>query len=141
MLRGRVCSLAEPGGDFLILEARCFSWVELGDREADPRQGGYECLLDRDLVATAGAPEATKDALVVDEGAQTDPAPVQAPQPPPPARTMPQRIARLEEDVHEIRVALGEQREVMDAMARDFSRFTVWAARGISQLLDSARAT
>ncbi|GJR87213.1 hypothetical protein Tco_0211224 [Tanacetum coccineum] len=93
------------------------------------------------FVATAGAPEATKDALVVDEGAQTDPAPVQAPQPPPPARTMPQRIARLEEDVHEIRVALGEQREVMDAMARDFSRFTVWAARGISQLLDSARAT
>ncbi|GJS10943.1 hypothetical protein Tco_0367739 [Tanacetum coccineum] len=29
----------------------------------------------------------------------------------------------------------------MDAMAKDLSRFTVWAAGGISQLLDSARAT
>ncbi|GJZ28541.1 hypothetical protein Tco_0573188 [Tanacetum coccineum] len=38
-------------------------------------------------------------------------------------------------------VSLGEQREVVDAMARDFSRFTVWAAEGISQLLDSAGAT
>nr|GEZ63122.1 hypothetical protein [Tanacetum cinerariifolium] len=37
--------------------------------------------------------------------------------------------------------ALGKQHEVMDAMARDFSRFTVWAAGGISQLLDSAGAT
>ncbi|GJZ48001.1 hypothetical protein Tco_0601833 [Tanacetum coccineum] len=31
--------------------------------------------------------------------------------------------------------------EVMDAMARDLSRFTMWAAGGISQLLDSAGAT
>ncbi|GKE80814.1 hypothetical protein Tco_1550814 [Tanacetum coccineum] len=89
-------------------------------------------------VAMAGAPE---DAPIVDVGAQADPAPVQALQPPPPARTMTKRIARLKEDVHEIRVALGEQHEVMDAMARNFSRFTVWAARGISQLLDSAGAT
>ncbi|GJZ00731.1 hypothetical protein Tco_0518160 [Tanacetum coccineum] len=76
-------------------------------------------------VVAAGAPEAAKDAPVIDEGTQDDPIPVQAPQPPPPARTMPKRMARLEEDMHEIRVALGEQREVMDAMARDFSRFTV----------------
>ncbi|GJT67835.1 hypothetical protein Tco_1019315 [Tanacetum coccineum] len=47
------------------------------------------------------------------------PAPVQAPPPPPTAtRTMPQRMARLEEDVHEIRGALAEQREVIGAMAR-----------------------
>ncbi|GJR29250.1 hypothetical protein Tco_1105482 [Tanacetum coccineum] len=45
------------------------------------------------------------------------------------------------EEVHEIQGALGEQREVMDVMARDLSRFTVWAAGGISQLLDSAGAT
>ncbi|GKE01064.1 hypothetical protein Tco_1389047 [Tanacetum coccineum] len=32
-------------------------------------------------------------------------------------------------------------REVMDAMARDLSRFTVWAAGGISQQLDSIGAT
>ncbi|GJZ51928.1 hypothetical protein Tco_0606443 [Tanacetum coccineum] len=70
--------------------------------------------------------------------------PVQAPQPPPivapVVRTMPQRMARLEEEVHEIRESLAEQREVMDAMARDFSRFTVWAASGILQLLDASRA-
>ncbi|GKE84769.1 hypothetical protein Tco_1558511, partial [Tanacetum coccineum] len=55
------------------------------------------------------------DTPIVDEGDQAVPAPVQAPQqlpPPPPAsaRTMPQRMARLEEDVHEIRRALTEQR-------------------------------
>ncbi|GJY04610.1 hypothetical protein Tco_0370550 [Tanacetum coccineum] len=49
--------------------------------------------------------------------------------------------ARVEEEVHEIRGALGEQREVMDAMARDLSRFTVWATGGISQLLDYVGAT
>ncbi|GJY01286.1 hypothetical protein Tco_0359438 [Tanacetum coccineum] len=49
--------------------------------------------------------------------------------------------ARVEEEVHEIRGALGEQREVIDAMARDLSRFTVWATGGISQLLDSVGAT
>nr|GEV65833.1 hypothetical protein [Tanacetum cinerariifolium] len=46
--------------------------------------------------ATASTPGATKDALVVDEGAQANLAHVQEPQPPPPAlRTMKQRIARL----------------------------------------------
>ncbi|GKC46769.1 hypothetical protein Tco_1064491, partial [Tanacetum coccineum] len=67
-----------------------------------------------------------------------------APQPPPaarPSRTMAQRLARVEEEVHEIRGALGEQHEVMDIMARDLSRFTVWAAEGISQLLNYAGAT
>nr|GFB85713.1 hypothetical protein [Tanacetum cinerariifolium] len=44
-------------------------------------------------VAAAGPPEVDKDAPIVDEGAQADPAPVQAPRPPPPppaaGRTMP----------------------------------------------------
>ncbi|GKF77230.1 hypothetical protein Tco_0229700, partial [Tanacetum coccineum] len=47
---------------------------------------------ERQQVAAAGAPKVAKDALVVDEGA-ADPAPIQAPQPPPPplaaGRTMP----------------------------------------------------
>nr|GFB99166.1 hypothetical protein [Tanacetum cinerariifolium] len=47
-----------------------------------------------------------------------------------PAQTMAQRLARLEEEVHEIRGALDEQRQMMDTMARDLSRFTVWAAGG-----------
>ncbi|GKE32321.1 hypothetical protein Tco_1451643, partial [Tanacetum coccineum] len=49
--------------------------------------------LGRQHVATTGSPKAAKDALVVDEGAQADPTPIQAPQPPPPppaaGRTMP----------------------------------------------------
>ncbi|GJT33476.1 hypothetical protein Tco_0923895 [Tanacetum coccineum] len=77
-----------------------------------------------ELVVTAGAPEATEDALIADEGALGVPAPVQAPQPPHlaggPARTMAQRLARVEEDVHEIRGALSEQRGVLDIIARDF---------------------
>ncbi|GKF70955.1 hypothetical protein Tco_0204012 [Tanacetum coccineum] len=79
--------------------------------------------------AAAGALGVAQDALIVDEGGQAYPAPVQAPLPPPlaPARTMPQRMARLEEDVHEIRGALIEQREVIDAMAHDYSRFSTWA--------------
>ncbi|GKD60128.1 hypothetical protein Tco_1297637 [Tanacetum coccineum] len=92
--------------------------------------------------ATAGAPRAVEDAPTVDEGDQAFLAPVQAPLPPPAAaKTMPQRMDRLEEDVHKIRGALAEQREVIGAMAKDFSRFTVWAASGIVQLLDSARVT
>ncbi|GJV15133.1 hypothetical protein Tco_1360456 [Tanacetum coccineum] len=51
------------------------------------------------------------------------------------------RMARLEEDVHKIHRALAEQHEVIGVMARDFSKFTVWAASGIAQLLDSARVT
>ncbi|GKA28242.1 hypothetical protein Tco_0714410 [Tanacetum coccineum] len=59
---------------------------------------------ERQSDAATGVPGAAEDALVVDEGAQTDPPPVQAPQPSPPApRTMPQRIARLEEEVQKLR--------------------------------------
>ncbi|GKD62647.1 hypothetical protein Tco_1300156, partial [Tanacetum coccineum] len=73
---------------------------------------------------TAGAPRVAHDTLAVDEGVQTI-----------------LRIDRLEEDIHEIHRALAEQREVIGVMARDFSRFTIWAASGIAQLLDSARVT
>ncbi|GKF70631.1 hypothetical protein Tco_0203688, partial [Tanacetum coccineum] len=44
---------------------------------------------ERQQVAADSDPETAKDAPIVDEGAQADPAPVQAPQPPPHARTMP----------------------------------------------------
>ncbi|GKD42404.1 hypothetical protein Tco_1267049 [Tanacetum coccineum] len=46
---------------------------------------------ERQQADAAGAPRAPKDAPIVDEGAQAVPAPIQAPQPPPPAhqhRTM-----------------------------------------------------
>ncbi|GJZ21461.1 hypothetical protein Tco_0558500, partial [Tanacetum coccineum] len=54
------------------------------------------------------------------------------------AQDAPARMARLEEDVQEIHGALAEQREGISAMTRDFSRFIIWAASGIAQLLDSA---
>ncbi|GKF93947.1 hypothetical protein Tco_0283647, partial [Tanacetum coccineum] len=104
------------------------AWVALGpERQPD---------------AAVGVPGATEDSSGIDEGDQAVLAPVQGPPPPPAAvRTMPQRMVKLEEDVHEIRRALAEQREATGAMARDFSRFTVWAASGIAQLLDSAQVT
>ncbi|GJU69895.1 hypothetical protein Tco_1256154 [Tanacetum coccineum] len=68
-------------------------------------------------------------------GGQADPSPVQAlPPPPAAAKTMPQRMARLKEDVHEIHEALTEQREVIDAMAHDFSRFSTWAVTGLTSV-------
>ncbi|GJX29639.1 reverse transcriptase domain-containing protein [Tanacetum coccineum] len=55
-----------------------------------------------------------------------DPTPIHAPPPPPAlARIIPQRMARLEEDVHKIRGVLTEQREARDLSnrreKRDFS--------------------
>ncbi|GJU85842.1 hypothetical protein Tco_1293388 [Tanacetum coccineum] len=97
----------------------------------------------RQQVAAAGVPEASKDAPVADEGAPAIPAPVQAPQPPPPvagpAQTMAQRLARVEEDMHEIRGELGEQREILDSMAYDFSQFSTWTVVGLSQMTSQAR--
>ncbi|GJW22003.1 hypothetical protein Tco_0032625 [Tanacetum coccineum] len=69
---------------------------------------------ERHLDAATGSPEAARVAPAVDEGALVVLVPAQAPQPP--------LAARLAQTI-------------------DLSRFTVWAAGGISQLLDSAGAT
>nr|GEV69844.1 hypothetical protein [Tanacetum cinerariifolium] len=79
-----------------------WAWVAMGpERQPD---------------ATVDGPKTVKDAPADDKGGQADPVPIKAPQqppPPPPAptRTMPQRMARLEEDVHEVHEALAEQRK------------------------------
>nr|GEW41732.1 protein ALP1-like [Tanacetum cinerariifolium] len=52
-----------------------------------------------------------------------------------------QRMARLEEEVHGLRESLGEQRAVLDRMSRDFSRFNIWMASRLSQLLDASGVT
>nr|GEY17707.1 hypothetical protein [Tanacetum cinerariifolium] len=57
------------------------------------------------LAAAVGAHKADEAGLAVDEGAQDIPAPVQAPQPPPPAlqpRMMSKRIDRIEEEMSEL---------------------------------------
>ncbi|GKD99411.1 hypothetical protein Tco_1387395, partial [Tanacetum coccineum] len=75
-----------------------WAWVAMGpERQPD---------------AAAGAVGVAKDSPFIDEGGQANLVPVQAPPPLPAAtKTMPQRMSRLEEDVHEIRRALAEQRE------------------------------
>ncbi|GKE88278.1 hypothetical protein Tco_1565753 [Tanacetum coccineum] len=66
----------------------------------------------------------------------TELAPQQPPPPPPATSTMPQRMARLEEDVHEIRGALTKHREVIDAMAHDLSRFCTWTTTSLARMMD-----
>ncbi|GKD87419.1 hypothetical protein Tco_1358573 [Tanacetum coccineum] len=60
-----------------------------------------------------GSPEVAEGALVVDEG-------------------------RLEEDVHGLRGALREQREILDSIACDFSRFTTRTVTELSRMMDQA---
>ncbi|GKB74535.1 hypothetical protein Tco_0935947 [Tanacetum coccineum] len=84
--------------------------MEIGDDWAWVASGP-----ERQQVTAAGAPEAAEDAPVVVEGDQAIPAPVQAPQQPPPpplvaARTMPQRLGRLEEEVQGLRRDVGSLR-------------------------------
>ncbi|GKC14901.1 hypothetical protein Tco_1011683 [Tanacetum coccineum] len=57
---------------------------------------------------------------------------------PPPPRTQGKRIYRLEEEVHGMHQALQGQREVLDSMARDFSRFTTWTITSLARLMNRA---
>ncbi|GJW67912.1 hypothetical protein Tco_0122336 [Tanacetum coccineum] len=65
-----------------------------------------------ELVVVAGVPDATEDDPVADEGAPAVPTPM-----------------------YEIRGALGEQREILDSMACDFSQFSTWTVVGLSQMM------
>ncbi|GKB52334.1 hypothetical protein Tco_0903087 [Tanacetum coccineum] len=100
--------------------------------------GGLTVISPKLLIINIGELVRLQICMEVDDTcAWVDPAPVHAPPPPPaPARTMPQRMARLEEDVHEIRGALTEQHEVIDAMAHDFSRFSTWAITRLARMMD-----
>ncbi|GKB76655.1 hypothetical protein Tco_0943550 [Tanacetum coccineum] len=96
-----------------------------------------------ELVRLYITPTDAEDVPIIDEGGQAIPTLIQVAQqapPPPPApdRTMPQRMARLKEDVHEIRGALTEQCEMIDVMARDFSRFNTWVTTGLGWMMDKA---
>ncbi|GKD02402.1 hypothetical protein Tco_1177376 [Tanacetum coccineum] len=87
----------------LILEF--FSTFRFGEVVADLDMAeALQFYLKTKEAVAAGAPKAAKDAPVVDKDAPTNPTPMQAPHPPHAApRTMPQRIVRLEEEVHELR--------------------------------------
>ncbi|GJR52938.1 hypothetical protein Tco_1403459 [Tanacetum coccineum] len=74
--------------------------------------------------AVAGSPRAAKGVPGADEGAQADPAPVQEPQPPPPAlRTIQQRVSRLEEEVQELQQSIVGLRGDFGRSITDQKRF------------------
>ncbi|GKA97247.1 hypothetical protein Tco_0825141 [Tanacetum coccineum] len=54
------------------------------------------------------------------------------------ATSAPERVARLEEEVHSLQGSMAEQRDVLDSMARDFSRFTTWTISSLSLMMDHA---
>ncbi|GJS40984.1 hypothetical protein Tco_0566027 [Tanacetum coccineum] len=90
----------------------------------------------------AGAPKVAKDAPAVDEGASANPAPMQVPQPPHAApKTMPQRIARLEEEVHELHQSIVGLRGDIDRSITDQSRFATWMVNCTTQLMDAKNRT
>nr|GEY01138.1 hypothetical protein [Tanacetum cinerariifolium] len=81
---------------------------------------------------STAALEVVEGAPDVDEGAQAVLTPVQSTQPPPaatPTRTITQRMTRLEEEVHGIRVALGEQIE--DLAGKKLTTLVKYRSSGI----------
>ncbi|GJX75372.1 hypothetical protein Tco_0313967 [Tanacetum coccineum] len=60
---------------------------------------------------------------------------------PPPPKTQGERISLLEEKVHGIREVLQGQKEVLDSMARDLSRFTTWTVTTLSRMMNRAGVT
>ncbi|GKE55112.1 hypothetical protein Tco_1490268 [Tanacetum coccineum] len=109
-----------------------WAWVAIGpERQPD---------------VAASAPVVAKDALVVDKGDQFVPAPVQEPQQPPPpplasARTMPQRLGRLEEDVQGLRRDVGGLRRLVERLMTDEGRFSTWMMTCMTQLMDASGLT
>ncbi|GKB11026.1 hypothetical protein Tco_0844949 [Tanacetum coccineum] len=94
--------------------------------------GGYDILMSV-LAGPAwqegGARGVTEEALVALGGDDED-------------EEMPQavpceRITQLEKEVHGMREALQGQKEVLDSMARDFSRFSTWTITSLIWLMDS----
>ncbi|GJZ03114.1 hypothetical protein Tco_0521075 [Tanacetum coccineum] len=109
-----------------------WAWVAMGpERQPD---------------AAAGALAVAEDAPAVDEGDQAVSAPVQAPQQPPPpppaaARTMPQRLGRLEEEVQGLRRDVGSLRGLVERSMTDQGRFSTWMMSCMAQLMDASGLT
>ncbi|GKA11511.1 hypothetical protein Tco_0691057 [Tanacetum coccineum] len=97
--------------------------------------------------AAAGSPAVAEDAPAVNEGDQAIPAPVQVPQQPPPppppaaARTMPQRLGRLEEEVQGLRRDVRTLRGLMEISMTNQGRFSTWMMACMAQLMDASGLT
>ncbi|GJQ94362.1 hypothetical protein Tco_0005501 [Tanacetum coccineum] len=66
-------------------------------------------------------------------------------QPPPPpltaARTMPQRLGRLEEEVQGLRRDVGNLYGLVERLMTDHGRFSTWMMSRMAQLMDASRLT
>ncbi|GJW90626.1 retrovirus-related pol polyprotein from transposon opus [Tanacetum coccineum] len=112
-LLARLKGLAVIVQDLLVIDMAKLVRLQICE-ELDDTWAWVSPGLERQPNAATGSPDVAEGALYITEGGQAVPAPVQAPQPPPvagPARSLPQRVARLEEGVYGMREALGEQRE------------------------------
>ncbi|GKC94805.1 hypothetical protein Tco_1160247, partial [Tanacetum coccineum] len=94
----------------------------------------------------AGTPAIAEDAHAVDEGDQAVLAPMQAPQQPPlppsaAARTIFQRLGRLEEDVQGLRRDVGSLRGLVERLMTDQGRFFTWMISCMTQLMDASGLT
>nr|GEV27515.1 hypothetical protein [Tanacetum cinerariifolium] len=111
------------GGQFICVELEdTWAWVPARPARREGDAGGV-----------------AEEAPVAPGGGDEDEEMPQAVLPPP--RTQGDRIARLEEEVHSMREVLQDQREVLDSMARDFFRFTMWTVISLSQMMDKAGVT
>ncbi|GJW20403.1 hypothetical protein Tco_0031025 [Tanacetum coccineum] len=89
-----------------------------------------------ELVAAAGATQADQE--IPKEGVQDDPTPVQAPRAPPAtpsSRIVPQRLLRLEEEVHGLRDSIREQHVLLERMSINQERLSTWVVDRITQLM------
>ncbi|GJY17636.1 hypothetical protein Tco_0389127 [Tanacetum coccineum] len=100
---------------------------------------------ERQQVSAASAPKAFEDSLAIDEGAQADLAPIQAPQllPPPPAvvRTMPQRLGRLKEEIQGLRRDVGSLRGLVERSMTNQGRVSTWMISCMTQIVKASRQT
>ncbi|GKC29625.1 hypothetical protein Tco_1036919 [Tanacetum coccineum] len=82
---------------------------------------------------------------MVDEGAQADPAPLQAPQPPPPplatGMTMPQRLGRLEEEMQGLQQDVRSLRRLVERSITNQGRFSTWMISCMAQLMEASWQT
>ncbi|GJW58698.1 hypothetical protein Tco_0105429 [Tanacetum coccineum] len=129
---GRKSGAHISGGQFVasVELDDTWAWVAMGpERQPD---------------AAAGALANVKDAPIIDEGDQVVLAPIQAPQQPPPpppaaaARTIPQRLGRLEEDVQGLRIDVGSLRGLVERSMTDQGRFSTWMISCMAQLMEAS---
>ncbi|GJS74859.1 hypothetical protein Tco_0707700 [Tanacetum coccineum] len=101
---------------------------------------------ERQQVAVTSAPRAAEDAPIVDEDVQDDPAPMHAPQQPPPprpaaGRIMPHRLGRLEEEVQGLRQDVRTLRGLVERSMTDRGRFSTWMITCMTQLMEASEQT